>query len=131
VEEVARGVIRVACAHMADAIRSITIERGRDPRDAAIVAFGGAGPVLGTVLAHELDIVTIVVPPHAGNLSASGLLGVDLAQTSSRTRLTRFTGDGLRDARPLIAELIEELDRRFTPDLRRELEIHLDMRYVG
>ena len=55
-EEVARGVVRVACAHMADAIRSITIESGRDPRDAAIVAFGGAGPVLGTVLAHELDI---------------------------------------------------------------------------
>jgi N-methylhydantoinase A len=130
-EAVARGVVRVACAHMADAIRSITIERGRDPRDAAIVAFGGAGPVLGTVLAHELDITTIVVPPHAGNLSAWGLLGVDLAQTSSRTRLTRLTGDGLRAARPLIAELIEELDRRSTPDPRRELEVHLDMRYVG
>jgi N-methylhydantoinase A len=130
-EAVARGVVRVACAHMADAIRSITIERGRDPRDAAIVAFGGAGPVLATVLAHELDIATIVVPPHAGNLSAWGLLGVDLAQTSSRTRLTRLAADGLRAARPLIAELIEELDRRSTPDPRRELEIHLDMRYVG
>jgi N-methylhydantoinase A len=130
-EAVARGVVRVACAHMADAIRSITIERGRDPRDAAIVAFGGAGPVLGTVLAHELDITTIVVPPHAGNLSAWGLLGVDLAQTSSRTRLTRLSGDGLRAARPLIAELVAELDRRSTPDPRRELEVHLDMRYVG
>ena len=67
---------------MADAIRSITVESGRDPRDAAMVAFGGAGPVLATVMAHELDITTIVVPPHAGNLSAWGLLGVDLAQTS-------------------------------------------------
>jgi N-methylhydantoinase A len=130
-DEVARGVVRVACAHMADAIRSITIERGRDPRDAAIVAFGGAGPVLGTVLAHELDIATIVIPPHAGNLSAWGLLGVDLAQTSSRTRLTRLGEDGLRAARALIAELIVELDRRSTPDPRRELEVHLDMRYVG
>ncbi|MDX6726816.1 MAG: N-methylhydantoinase [Baekduia sp.] len=130
-EEVARGVIRVACAHMADAIRSITVESGRDPRDAAMVAFGGAGPVLATVMAHELDITTIVVPPHAGNLSAWGLLGVDLAQTSSRTRLTRLTSDGLRAARPLVAELIAELDSRSTPDARRTIEIHVDMRYVG
>jgi N-methylhydantoinase A len=130
-EEVARGVIRVACAHMADAIRSITVESGRDPRDAAMVAFGGAGPVLATVMAHELDITTIVVPPHAGNLSAWGLLGVDLAQTSSRTRLTRLSDQGLQDARPLIAELIDELDARATPDPRRQIEVHVDMRYVG
>jgi N-methylhydantoinase A len=130
-EAVARGVIRVACAHMADAIRSITVESGRDPRDAAMVAFGGAGPVLATVMAHELDITTIVVPPHAGNLSAWGLLGVDLAQTSSRTRLTRLTRDGLQAARPLVAELIAELDSRSTPDSRRTIEVHVDMRYVG
>jgi N-methylhydantoinase A len=130
-EAVARGVIRVACAHMADAIRSITVESGRDPRDAAMVAFGGAGPVLATVMAHELEITTIVVPPHAGNLSAWGLLGVDLAQTSSRTRLTRLSAEGLRSARDLIAELIAELDRRSEPDPRRTIEVHVDMRYVG
>jgi N-methylhydantoinase A len=82
-------------------------------------------------MAHELDITTIVVPPHAGNLSAWGLLGVDLAQTSSRTRLTRLTQQGLQEGRPLIAELIAELDRRATPDPRRTIEIHVDMRYVG
>jgi N-methylhydantoinase A len=130
-DDVARGVIRVACAHMADAIRSITVESGRDPRDAAMVAFGGAGPVLATVMAHELDIATIVVPPHAGNLSAWGLLGVDLAQTSSRTRLTRLSAGGLRGARALVAELIAELDRRSAPDPRRTIEVHVDMRYVG
>jgi N-methylhydantoinase A len=130
-EAVARGVIRVACAHMADAIRSITVESGRDPRDAAMVAFGGAGPVLATVMAHELEIGTIVVPPHAGNLSAWGLLGVDLAQTSSRTRLTRLSADGLRGARDLITELIAELDRRSEPDPRRTIEVHVDMRFVG
>jgi N-methylhydantoinase A len=136
-EAVARGVLRVACAHMADAIRSITVESGRDPRDAAMIAFGGAGPVLATVMAHELDITTIVVPPHAGNLSAWGLLGVDLAQTSSRTRLTRLTDEGLASAQGLIAELTEELDRRSdggaggAPDPRRTIEVHVDMRYVG
>jgi N-methylhydantoinase A len=96
-----------------------------------MVAFGGAGPVLATVMANELDIATIVVPPHAGNLSAWGLLGVDLAQTSSRTRLTRVTEHGLRDARPLIGELIAELDARSAPDPRRTIEVHVDMRYVG
>lgn len=133
-DAVARGVIRVACAHMADAIRSITVESGRDPRDAAMIAFGGAGPVLATVMAHELDITTIVVPPHAGNLSAWGLLGVDLAQTSSRTRLTRLSDEGLLQARPLIEELTDELDRRSdgaAPDPRRTIEVHVDMRYVG
>jgi N-methylhydantoinase A len=118
---------------MADAIRSITVESGRDPRDAAMIAFGGAGPVLATVMAHELDITTIVVPPHAGNLSAWGLLGVDLAQTSSRTRLTRLSDEGLASAQGLIAELTEELDRRSegAPDDRRTIEVHADMRYVG
>jgi N-methylhydantoinase A len=136
-DAVARGVIRVACAHMADAIRSITVESGRDPRDAAMIAFGGAGPVLATVMAHELDITTIVVPPHAGNLSAWGLLGVDLAQTSSRTRLTRLSDEGLASAQPLLKELTEELDRRSEggaggkPDPRRTIEVHVDMRYVG
>jgi N-methylhydantoinase A len=132
-DAVARGVIRVACAHMADAIRSITVESGRDPRDAAMIAFGGAGPVLATVMAHELDITTIVVPPHAGNLSAWGLLGVDLAQTSSRTRLTRLSDEGLASARPLLKDLTDELDRRSdgAPDPRRRIEVHVDMRYVG
>ncbi|HUZ83138.1 MAG TPA: hydantoinase/oxoprolinase family protein, partial [Gaiellales bacterium] len=90
-EQAARGVIEITSAQMADAIRSITVERGRDPREAAVVAFGGAGPLFGTLLADELNARLLVVPPHAGNFSAWGLLGADLSRTASRTRVLRVS----------------------------------------
>ncbi|MGN6380604.1 MAG: hydantoinase/oxoprolinase family protein [Gaiellales bacterium] len=130
--EVARGVMRIAAAQMADAIRSITVERGRDPRESALVAFGGAGPLFATLLADELGVSTLVVPPHAGNFSAWGMLGAGLARTASRTRLLRLTQDGLGAAREIGQELFGELDGRAAESLpagRRE--VHLDVRYVG
>jgi N-methylhydantoinase A len=115
---------------MADAIRSITVEQGRDPREAALVAFGGAGPLFGTLMADELDIDTIVIPALAGNFSAWGLLGADLAQTASRTRLLRLDADALPQIDALAEELFSELETRARREgLQREL--HLDVRYVG
>ena len=130
--EVATGVIRIVAAQMADAIRSVTIERGRDPREAALVAFGGAGPLFGTVLADELGVSTVVIPPHAGNFSAVGLLGADLARSASRTRVMRLSADGLTGARSLAEELFAALDARGTASARRTVrEVHLDLRFVG
>ena len=112
VTEVACGVIRIVAAQMADAIRSVTIERGRDPREAALVAFGGAGPLFGTVLADELGVSTVVIPPYAGNFSAVGLLSADLARSASRTRVTRLSAEGLTEAGALAEQLFGELDSR-------------------
>ncbi len=132
VAEVACGVIRIVAAQMADAIRSVTIERGRDPREAALVAFGGAGPLFGTVLADELGVSTVVVPPHAGNFSAVGLLGADLARSVSRTRVTRLSSDGLVEAGTIAEQLFSELDARSSGDSRRSArEVHMDIRFVG
>jgi N-methylhydantoinase A len=131
VEDVARGVLQIASAHMAEAIRGITVEQGRDPRDAAIVAFGGAGPLFGTLLALELDVDRVIVPVHAGNFSAWGLLGVDLAQTASRTSITPLADGALKASQPLVAELLADLDRRPRPDGARTIEVDVDMRYVG
>jgi N-methylhydantoinase A len=131
VEAVARGVLQIASAHMADAIRGITVEQGRDPRGATIVAFGGAGGIFGTLLADELGVDRLIVPVHAGNFSAWGLLGVDLAQTASRTQITPLREGALAAARPLVAELLADLDRRPRPEGVRTVEIHLDIRYVG
>jgi N-methylhydantoinase A len=128
--DVARGTLHIAAAAMADAIRSITVEQGRDPREAALVVFGGAGPLFGTLMADELDVDTIVVPALAGNFSAWGLLGADLAQTASRTRLIRLGNGAVAEIDSLAAELFAELESR----TRREglqREIHLDVRYVG
>ena len=78
VVDAAEAIIRVANANMADAVRLISIARGYDPRDFALVAFGGAGALHGAALARELAIPVVIVPPHPGITSALGCLLVDL-----------------------------------------------------
>ena len=73
-EEAARGIHDLANARMMRALRAVSSERGRDPREFALIAFGGAGPIHAASLATELGIATVVVPPHAGVFSAAGLL---------------------------------------------------------
>ena len=76
--EAAEAVLAVANANMADAIRLISVRRGYDPRDFALVCFGGAGPLHGAELARELSIPTVLVPPNPGTTSALGCLLVDI-----------------------------------------------------
>ena len=76
--EAAIAVIQVANANMADAVRLISIRRGYDPREFALVVFGGAGPLHGVALARELSIPTVLVPPSPGITSALGCLLVDV-----------------------------------------------------
>ena len=73
-DEAARGVHDLANARMMRALRAVSSERGRDPREFALIAFGGAGPIHAASLATELGIDTVVVPPNAGVFSAAGLL---------------------------------------------------------
>jgi N-methylhydantoinase A len=131
VDETARGVLTIAAANMANAIREITIERGRDPRDAALMPFGGAGPLFGTLLARELEIRDIVLPPHAGNFSAWGLLGADLTQTAARTRILRLEDDAVAEADAVLADLFAALAGRATTREEQAREVRLDMRYTG
>ena len=134
VEDVARGVMTIAAANMANAIREITVEQGQDPRRATLAPFGGAGPLFGTLLARELDIREIVVPPYAGNFSAWGLLGADLTQSAARTRIMKVGPGALEEANAVLAELFESLAGRAEAssgngDTTREAAA--DMRYVG
>jgi N-methylhydantoinase A len=80
----AKDIIRVVNHNMARAISIVSVERGRDPRDYALIAFGGAGPLHACDLAEEMSISEIVVPPHPGLFSAYGLLTVDLARVFSK-----------------------------------------------
>jgi len=130
IEDAARGIMTIATANMANAIREITIERGQDPRRASLMPFGGAGPLFGTLLAGELEIQRIVVPSYAGNFSAWGLLGASLTQTAARTRITRLADGAEAEIDAVLAELFEVLDARAEG---REFvrETALDMRYVG
>ncbi len=83
----AKAIVSVANANMADAVRLISISRGYDPRDFALVAFGGAGALHGVALAKELSIPTVIVPPNPGVTSALGCLLVDVRHDLSQTYL--------------------------------------------
>ena len=83
VEAAAQGILSIVNNMMARAISIVSVERGRDPRDFSLVAFGGAGPVHACDLAEELGIGTIVIPPHAGLFSAYGLLTADIERNFS------------------------------------------------
>ncbi|HYL26912.1 MAG TPA: hydantoinase/oxoprolinase family protein, partial [Candidatus Nitrosotalea sp.] len=78
-EETAAGIVRLIDDAMAKVLRIVTVERGLDPRDFSLVAFGGGGPLHACALAAELGIEKIIVPPHPGLFSASGLLEAPLA----------------------------------------------------
>jgi N-methylhydantoinase A len=129
----ARGVIRVVNAGMERAIRVITVERGFDPRDFALMAFGGAGPMHAAELALDLGIRHIVMPRNPGLLCAWGALGTPSGREYSLT--VRETEPALRRlqarARPLIARARSELiaDGAKAADIRHEL--WADMRYRG
>jgi N-methylhydantoinase A len=133
-DDTARGIVRIAASHMANAIREITIEKGVDPRQQSLFVFGGAGPLMATQLSRELDISTIIIPPHCGNFSAWGLLGADLIKTRSHTFLAPLDAEGLDGANRRIAEAAADI--RSDADEIGGLtgtswEIGLDLRYVG
>ena len=90
-EKFAAGVVRVVNATMEKAIRVVSIERGRDPRHFALVAFGGAGGLHACALAEALSIPTVIIPALPGALSALGILGSDVVKDYSRTVLWRVS----------------------------------------
>jgi N-methylhydantoinase A len=83
--EAARGILAIADSNMVGAIRVVSVERGHDPRDFTLVAFGGAGPLHGCSLAELLGISRVLVPPAPGVLCAEGLLAAGLKSEFSRT----------------------------------------------
>ncbi len=133
VERVAQGMMRVAASHMADAIHEITVERGLDPRDGALMAFGGAGGLFATLLAGESDVATIVLPPFSGNFSAWGLLGADITQTAAQTMIAPLSDDGTDDAERLLRQLVAKLRQRpgNGADSDAVPAAAIDLRYVG
>lgn len=142
-QETAIGIVRIAGSFMANTIREITIEQGRDPREMTLLPFGGAGPVMGTLLADELDIRRILVPAYAGNFSAWGLLGADLIKAKSQTKILPLTDAGVSEASAILRGLFHELNVQTAPSdgdgdgaeqgggTHYQPEARIDMRYVG
>ena len=131
----ADGVVKVAVANMVSAIRRISIEKGEDPRDFALIPFGGAGPLHACLVAEEIGITTVVVPPHPGNLSALGLLTSDLKHELVRTHPVVLHEADLGRIKALLNTMEQEgqsmLAQEGISKDRMEFLYSADMRYVG
>ncbi len=123
----AGGVARVVDANMERALRTVTVERGVDPRGLALVAFGGAGPLHACALAEALDIASVVVPARAGVLSAVGLLCAPRQRDLVRSWVGAADGGDLDAARAELAEETAALLDAADP----VVETWVDVRYAG
>jgi N-methylhydantoinase A len=134
VEALADGIVRIAVARMTSAIREISIQRGHDPRDFTLIAFGGAGPMHALALAEDIGIPRVLVPRHPGNFSALGLLASDVKHDDVRTRVgplaERWTAlAGIFAGMEQTAE--RQLELEGFDAAHRRLRRSLDLRYRG
>jgi N-methylhydantoinase A len=133
--ETAQGIISVVTANMAKAIRVISVQRGHDPRDYTLMAFGGAGPLHAARLAKELDIKRILVPRNPGILCAMGLLLTDLRADFATTRLMPLEAGAVAEIERAFSTLNEQADAWFAQEQiaadARRLQRAVDMRYTG
>jgi N-methylhydantoinase A/oxoprolinase/acetone carboxylase beta subunit len=135
VEQAAAGILTVTNANLGAAVRLSLFEKGLDPRDFALLSFGGAGGLHATEVAEEMGISEVIFPREPGTLSAYGILFSDLVQDLARTKLTRAETASLPQMREVIAELREAADARLAqdgiPPDQRNITIAADMRYQG
>jgi N-methylhydantoinase A len=133
-EELADSALRVADANIVRAIQLVSTERGRDPREYALVPFGGAGPLHAAKVAEDLGVTTIVIPPNAGVISAFGLLASDFGLFDSVTRKTPVDAAAADVARDVFGEMRGRAVRNFAAlGLTDNLAFSytMDMRFVG
>ena len=135
VEQAALGIHRVLNSQISEGIRLVSIRQGLDPREFALIALGGAGPLHATALAGDLSISTIVVPQHPGVLSAAGLLAAQLEHQSSTAFPRMMEGLAMTDVRDTVAALdqrcaaLMETERIAAEDV--DISYFADMCYVG
>ncbi|MDQ7039761.1 MAG: hydantoinase/oxoprolinase family protein [Rhodothermus sp.] len=130
----AQGIIAVVEAHMARALRVISVERGYDPRDFVLVSFGGAGGLHAATLAHALGIRRVLVPAHASVLSALGMLAANVVRDYVQTVMLPGTTPAaeLRQRfRPLVRQGRQDLRAEGFAPAQMQIERLLDVRYPG
>ena len=135
IDALAEGIVRIANVSMERAIRRVSLERGHDPRRFTLVAFGGAGGMHACEIAAELDIGTVLVPRHAGVLSAMGMLAADVTRDYSVAVLERTermpVGRLNRQYKPLVARARDALRAEGFSGARQVIRQQIDVRYAG
>ncbi len=132
-QRAAEGIIAVMNANMIRGIRRVSVEQGYDPREFALVVFGGAGPLHAVELAQALNMLRIVIPPHPGIASAFGMLSADVRHDYVQTHITTSEKADVET----LQEIYQALEKEGEEQLRKEgfdassilLERHADMRY--
>ena len=135
VPALAEGIVRIADSSMERAIRVVSVERGHDPRDFALLAFGGAGGLHACALADALEMRTVLIPEHSGVLSALGMLVADVVKDYSASILkpTAELAPGALNAtlEPLMRRAEQDLHTEGFAPTHRHFEPTLAMRYRG
>ncbi|MDG2397643.1 MAG: hydantoinase/oxoprolinase family protein [Flavobacteriaceae bacterium] len=133
--EMARGVIRVANSNMVNALKSVSVNKGYDPRDFSLIVIGGGGPMHGAYLANDLQIPEVIVPLNAGVFSAFGMLMSDLRRDYIRTDVMDLIADNFSRLNGVFKEMKDEAIEAYERDLYQKdniiFEYHLDLRYDG
>ena len=133
--EAAHGIVKIAVAKMSLAVRGVSVERGYDPRDFALVAIGGAGPLHAVEIARDLTIPTVIVPNLPAHFSALGMLLADVRQDYVRTYYKPLLEADYTDLERIYAELLQDghatLDNAGVEPAARSFQHWLDLRYIG
>jgi N-methylhydantoinase A len=135
VNEAALGIVKIAIAEMSLAVRGVSVARGYDPRDFAMLAFGGAGPLHAAEIARELHIPTLIVPRVPGHFSALGMLMADLRHDYVRTYYKPLAASDFQDIGRMFDEMIADgrrlLEEEGTIPEAVRVQRFLDLRYIG
>ncbi len=133
--QLAEGIVQIANANMERAIRAVSVQRGYDSREFAVLAFGGAGGMHACEIADALEIGTVLIPEHGGVLSALGMLLADVRKDYSQTILTQSDAITFSDLQQYLAPLVSQAQADLvTEGFERQtivIECSLDMRYRG
>ena len=134
-EDAARSIFDVLISRTASSVKEMMLENGLDPREFAMLAFGGCGPLLGPMLFNELDMAELVVPPLPSVFSAWGMMASDLSFAESASVMMPATDDTLemvRDkAKDLLARSLVSLRERVGQDAQPEISFSARMRFIG
>jgi len=133
--QAAEGILQVVNSNMIRAIKVISVERGHDPRDFTLMAFGGAGPLHAARLAEELEIPRVLIPYSPGTFSALGLVLADIKYDYVQTRIQKQDQIDLDSLSGVYKDLellgVRDLEREDVPEERRFFVRTCDMRYFG
>lgn len=133
--EATSAIEQIAVANMCNAVRLVSTSKGYDPRDFALVAFGGAGPMHAAHVAQQMSIPTVIVPPYPGINSALGCLLVDVEHDLSRTFIADATDDVVTEMEETFGEMESEIRERLATEGVADDEMRMDhtvkMRYKG